>query len=135
MLYFQYGCNSANYETLVTLVVLAASSAQDLPYFNVLNMSKPCPQDGFGSEVKRRILMGTYTLSAGYYDAYYKRAQQVRTLIRKEMNCALGTVDALVSPAAPTPAYPIGSKVNDPLSMYAGDLMTINVNLAGGSPD
>lgn len=88
-------------------------------------------QAGFGDEVKRRILMGTYTLSAGYYDAYYTRAQQVRTLVRDEMNAALLKVDALVSPAAPTPAYPLGATLDDPLAMYAGDLMTINVNLAG----
>lgn len=86
---------------------------------------------GFGQEVKRRILMGTYALSAGYYDAYYKRAQQVRTLIQRDFSKALGENDILVSPAAPTAAYKIGDKVNDPLSMYAGDIMTVNVNLAG----
>mmetsp|Transcript_14148 Transcript_14148/g.30237 ORF Transcript_14148/g.30237 Transcript_14148/m.30237 type:complete len:547 (-) Transcript_14148:113-1753(-) len=94
-------------------------------------MYKSTRQVGFGSEVKRRILMGTYTLLAGYYDAYYKKAQQVRAVVRDEMNAALRNVDALVTPAAPTPAYSIGSKVNDPLSMYAGDLMTVNINLAG----
>ncbi|CAA0816128.1 Glutamyl-tRNA(Gln) amidotransferase subunit A-chloroplastic/mitochondrial [Striga hermonthica] len=86
---------------------------------------------GFGPEVKMRILMGTYALSAGYYDAYYKRAQQVRTIIRKSFKDALDKNDILISPAAPSVAYKIGEKKNDPLSMYAGDIMTVNVNLAG----
>ncbi|KAK4275522.1 hypothetical protein QN277_018590 [Acacia crassicarpa] len=87
--------------------------------------------EGFGSEVKMRILMGTYALSAGYYDAYYKRAQQVRTIIRNSFKEALNQNDVLISPAAPSPAYKIGEKKNDPLAMYAGDIMTVNVNLAG----
>ncbi|XP_021738333.1 glutamyl-tRNA(Gln) amidotransferase subunit A, chloroplastic/mitochondrial-like [Chenopodium quinoa] len=86
---------------------------------------------GFGPEVKRRILMGTYALSAGYYDAYYKRAQQVRTVVRKSFKAALDENDILISPAAPSAAYKIGEKKNDPLAMYAGDIMTVNVNLAG----
>ncbi|KAI4308057.1 hypothetical protein L6164_031175 [Bauhinia variegata] len=86
---------------------------------------------GFGSEVKMRILMGTYALSAGYYDAYYKRAQQVRTIIRNSFKEALNENDILISPAAPSPAYKIGEKKHDPLAMYAGDIMTVNVNLAG----
>ncbi|KAM7497676.1 hypothetical protein LguiA_022090 [Lonicera macranthoides] len=86
---------------------------------------------GFGSEVKRRILMGTYALSAGYYDAYYKRAQQVRTLVQKSFKEALDKHDILISPAAPSAAYKIGEKKNDPLAMYTGDIMTVNVNLAG----
>lgn len=86
---------------------------------------------GFGSEVKLRILMGTYALSAGYYDAYYKRAQQVRTLVQKSFKSALEEHDILISPAAPSVAYKIGEKKNDPLAMYAGDIMTVNVNLAG----
>ncbi|KAI9178017.1 hypothetical protein LWI28_021745 [Acer negundo] len=86
---------------------------------------------GFGPEVKMRILMGTYGLSAGYYDAYYKRAQQVRTLIKKSFKTALDEYDILISPAAPSAAYKIGEKKNDPLAMYAGDIMTVNVNLAG----
>ncbi|GLT38776.1 hypothetical protein SLA2020_130020 [Shorea laevis] len=86
---------------------------------------------GFGPEVKMRILMGTYALSAGYYDAYYKRAQQVRTLIRESFKAALDENDILISPAAPSAAYKIGEKTSDPLAMYAGDIMTVNVNLAG----
>ena len=84
-----------------------------------------------GGEVRRRILMGTYALSAGYYDAYYKRAQQVRTLVGREMTTALESFDALICPAAPSPAYRVGEKTTDPLAMYKGDLMTVNVNLAG----
>ncbi|KAI3434564.1 hypothetical protein D9Q98_002637 [Chlorella vulgaris] len=95
------------------------------------NMYASSRHSGLGSEVARRILMGTYALSAGYYDAYYKRAQQVRTLVRREMNMALGRFDALLCPAAPTTAYRVGEKLCDPLSMYKGDLMTVNLNLAG----
>ncbi|KAJ9554016.1 hypothetical protein OSB04_018061 [Centaurea solstitialis] len=87
--------------------------------------------NGLGPEVKRRILMGTYALSAGYYDAYYKRAQQVRTVVQKGFKAALDEHDILISPAAPSAAYKIGEKKNDPLAMYAGDIMTVNVNLAG----
>ncbi|KAI8109325.1 hypothetical protein M9434_000609 [Picochlorum sp. BPE23] len=85
----------------------------------------------FGAEVKRRILMGTYALSAGYYDAYYKRAQQVRTLVTRELQASLQTYDVLLSPVAPNAAFRIGEKTEDPLEMYKGDLMTVNVNLAG----
>ncbi|CAN6972232.1 unnamed protein product [Brassica rapa subsp. trilocularis] len=97
-----------------------------------LNKLYECSRgQGFGGEVKMRILMGTYALSAGYYDAYYKRAQQVRTLIRKDFKAALDHNDILISPAAPSAAYKIGEKKDDPLAMYAGDIMTVNVNLAG----
>ncbi len=85
----------------------------------------------FSSEVKRRILMGTYALSSGYYDAYYKKAQQVRTLVTEEMEACLKEYDFLVSPVAPTGAYKLGEKTKDPLEMYKGDLMTVNVNLSG----
>lgn len=84
-----------------------------------------------GAEVRRRILMGTYALSAGYCDAYYKRAQQVRTLVAREMSRALASADALLLPVAPTTAYRLGEKTSDPLAMYKGDLMTVNINLAG----
>jgi aspartyl-tRNA(Asn)/glutamyl-tRNA(Gln) amidotransferase subunit A len=88
-------------------------------------------QDGFGDEVKRRIMLGTYALSAGYYDAYYKKAQQVRTLIRREFDETFATHDVLVAPVSPTPAFRIGEKVNDPLAMYLNDVCTIPVNIAG----
>jgi len=86
---------------------------------------------GFGTEVKRRIMVGTYALSAGYYDAYYLKAQKVRTLIKEDFDRAFAQVDVLVCPTAPTTAFKAGEKTEDPLSMYLGDLMTIPVNLAG----
>lgn len=86
---------------------------------------------GFGAEVKRRIMIGTYTLSAGYYDAYYLKAQKVRTLIRQDFENAFAQVDVLVSPTVPVTAFKAGEKLDDPLSMYLTDLMTITVNLAG----
>jgi aspartyl-tRNA(Asn)/glutamyl-tRNA(Gln) amidotransferase subunit A len=86
---------------------------------------------GFGSEVKRRILLGTYVLSSGYYDAYYIRAQKVRTLIRNDFLKAFETVDAIITPTSPTPAFKIGDKADDPLQMYLMDIYTISANLAG----
>ncbi len=86
---------------------------------------------GFGDEVKRRIFLGTYALSAGYYDAFYKKAQQVRTLIRREFNEAFQQFDALVTPTSPSTAFKIGDKVDDPFQMYMNDVCTIPVNIAG----
>ena len=86
---------------------------------------------GFGAEVKRRIMLGTYALSSGYYDAYYKKAQQVRTLIKTDFDNVFKTVDAVVTPTSPTPAFRIGEKATDPLQMYLSDIFTISVNLAG----
>ncbi|WP_197501897.1 Asp-tRNA(Asn)/Glu-tRNA(Gln) amidotransferase subunit GatA [Mycobacterium sp. 1164985.4] len=86
---------------------------------------------GFGPEVKRRIMIGTYALSAGYYDAYYNQAQKVRTLIARDLDEAYQRVDVLISPATPTTAFPLGEKVNDPLAMYLFDLCTLPLNLAG----
>jgi aspartyl-tRNA(Asn)/glutamyl-tRNA(Gln) amidotransferase subunit A len=86
---------------------------------------------GFGAEVKRRIMLGTYALSAGYYDAYYRKAQQVRTLIRRDFEQAFARCDALVTPVAPTVAFRLGEKTADPLTMYLSDIFTISVNLAG----
>jgi aspartyl-tRNA(Asn)/glutamyl-tRNA(Gln) amidotransferase subunit A len=88
-------------------------------------------QHGFGEEVKRRIMLGTYALSAGYYDAYYKKAQQVRTLIRREFDATFADHDVLVAPVSPTPAFKIGEKTDDPLAMYLNDVCTIPVNIAG----
>ena len=86
---------------------------------------------GFGAEVKRRILLGTYALSAGYYDAYYKKAQQVRTLLTRDFLDAFQQVDVLVTPTAPTPAFKLGEKTDDPLSMYLADIYTVTANVAG----
>ena len=88
---------------------------------------------GFGAEVKRRIMIGTYALSSGYYDAYYGSAQKVRTLITRDFTAAFEDVDVLVSPTAPTTAFKIGDKVDDPLAMYLNDIATIPVNLAGNA--
>ena len=87
--------------------------------------------EGFGPEVRRRIMLGTYALSSGYYDAYYRKAQQVRTLILEDFTRAFGEVDLLVGPTAPTAAFRIGEKADDPLQMYLSDIFTISVNLAG----
>ena len=87
--------------------------------------------EGFGKEVKRRIILGTYVLSSGYYDAYYLRAQKVRTLIRRDFTEAFGKVDGLLSPTSPVPAFRIGERMSDPLQMYLSDIFTIAANLAG----
>src|SRR5260370_9936034 len=86
---------------------------------------------GFGIEVKRRIILGTYVLSSGYYDAYYLRAQKVRTLIRQDFLKSFEKVDAIIAPSSPTPAFKIGEKADDPLQMYLMDIYTISANLAG----
>jgi aspartyl-tRNA(Asn)/glutamyl-tRNA(Gln) amidotransferase subunit A len=86
---------------------------------------------GFGDEVKRRIILGTYALSSGYYDAYYGQAQKVRTLISRDFADAFDKVDVLVSPTAPTTAFKIGEKLDDPLAMYLNDVATIPANLSG----
>lgn len=98
---------------------------------NLLDMYARTRAAGFGAEVKRRIMVGTYTLSAGYYDAYYLKAQKVRTLIKQDFELAFEQVDVLVCPTVPTTAFKAGEKTADPLSMYLTDLMTITVNLAG----
>ncbi|HEV8310061.1 MAG TPA: Asp-tRNA(Asn)/Glu-tRNA(Gln) amidotransferase subunit GatA [Methylomirabilota bacterium] len=87
--------------------------------------------DGFGAEVKRRVMLGTYALSAGYYEAYYAKAQRVRTLIRRDFDRAFGEVDVVVAPTAPTPAFKLGEKTEDPLAMYLNDVFTIPAPLAG----
>jgi len=105
---------------------LRAKQAKDL-----LDLYMKTRQEGFGPEVKRRIMLGTYALSAGYYDAYYGKAQAVRTLIRKDFEAAFNDVDLIVTPVTPTPAFRLGAKLQDPLQMYLSDIYTISVNLAG----
>jgi len=87
--------------------------------------------EGFGTEVKRRIMLGTYVLSAGYYDAYYKKAQKVRRLIREDYQKAFKEVDVIVSPTSPFPPFRLGEKLSDPLQMYLADIYTVPMNLAG----
>ena len=98
---------------------------------NLLEMYKQTRSEGFGDEVKRRIMLGTFALSSGYYDAYYKKAQKVRTLIKKDFEDVFENYDVIIGPTAPTPAFKIGEKISDPLTMYANDLLTIPMNLAG----
>ena len=87
--------------------------------------------EGFGQEVKRRILIGTYVLSSGYYDAYYLKAQRVRNMIKKDFDNAYKEVDAILTPTTPSSAFEIGEKTNDPISMYLNDVFTVPANLAG----
>ncbi|HJZ48527.1 MAG TPA: amidase family protein, partial [Roseiflexaceae bacterium] len=100
----------------------------DETYWDALEKTRG---QGFGPEVRRRIMLGTYALSAGYYDAYYKRAQQVRTLIRRDFQQVFEQVDILAGPTSPTVAFPIGEKADDPLAMYLADVFTLPVSLAG----
>ncbi|MTD32051.1 Asp-tRNA(Asn)/Glu-tRNA(Gln) amidotransferase subunit GatA [Planomicrobium sp. YIM 101495] len=98
---------------------------------NLLDFYMNTRSEGFGDEVKRRIMLGTYALSSGYYDAYYKKAQKVRTLIKQDFDEAFEKYDVIISPTTPTPAFKIGEQTDDPLTMYANDILTIPVNLAG----
>ena len=102
------------------------------PGASTLSAMYRCSRDGgFGPEVKRRIMLGTYVLSAGYYDAHYKKAQQVRRLLTNDFLTAFHEVDAILTPTAPTPAFKLGEKVDDPLSMYLADIYTVTASLAG----
>jgi aspartyl-tRNA(Asn)/glutamyl-tRNA(Gln) amidotransferase subunit A len=94
-------------------------------------MYRKTRDEGFGPEVKRRVMLGTYVLSAGYYDAYYLKAQKVRTLLRQDFANAFAKCDAVLTPTAPTPAFLFGEKVDDPLAMYLNDIFTVTANLAG----
>lgn len=98
---------------------------------NLLDLYKTSRSEGFGDEVKRRIMLGTFALSSGYYDAYYKKAQQVRTLIKKDFEDVFEKYDVIIGPTTPTPAFKIGENIDDPLTMYVNDILTIPVNLAG----
>jgi aspartyl-tRNA(Asn)/glutamyl-tRNA(Gln) amidotransferase subunit A len=98
---------------------------------SLIDMYKQTRSEGFGDEVKRRIMLGTFALSSGYYDAYYKKAQQVRTLIKKDFENVFEKYDVIIGPTTPTPAFKIGEKTSDPMTMYANDILTIPVNLAG----
>ena len=110
---------------------MSASATAPKGAAGLLDMYTKSRSQGFGAEVKRRIMLGTYALSSGYYDAYYVKAQKVRTLIMQDFIRAFEGVDVILTPVAPTPAFKIGEKVNDPLQMYLSDIFTIPVNLAG----
>ncbi|MCA9134656.1 MAG: Asp-tRNA(Asn)/Glu-tRNA(Gln) amidotransferase GatCAB subunit A, partial [Planctomycetales bacterium] len=105
-----------------------ASSSSDSPLDAMIARSR---SQGFGPEVQRRIMLGTFALSAGYYDAYYKKALQVRRLIANDYQQAFDRVDLLLGPVTPTPAFALGEKVDDPVQMYLEDLFTVGANLAG----
>jgi aspartyl-tRNA(Asn)/glutamyl-tRNA(Gln) amidotransferase subunit A len=98
---------------------------------DLLDLYRRSRGEGFGAEVKRRIMTGTYVLSAGYYDAYYLKAQKVRQLIAADFARAFGEVDVVIGPTAPTPAFELGAKTSDPITMYLNDIYTIGANLAG----
>ena len=100
-------------------------------FTNLKELFKNSRSEGFGAEVKRRIILGTYVLSSGYYDAYYKKAQQVRTLVKKEFDKLFEKYDILLTPTSPTVAFEIGTKSNNPLEMYLADICTVSVNIAG----
>jgi aspartyl-tRNA(Asn)/glutamyl-tRNA(Gln) amidotransferase subunit A len=98
---------------------------------NLIELYKKTRAEGFGDEVKRRIMLGTFALSSGYYDAYYKKAQKVRTLIKKDFEDVFADFDVIIGPTTPTPAFKMAEKTSDPMTMYANDILTIPVNLAG----
>jgi aspartyl-tRNA(Asn)/glutamyl-tRNA(Gln) amidotransferase subunit A len=128
----------------VYYVVAPAEASSNLARYDGVRFGHRCenPRDlsdmyrrsrgeGFGAEVKRRIMTGTYVLSAGYYDAYYLKAQRVRALINADFIRAFAAVDVLIGPTTPTPAFPLGAKTADPITMYLNDIYTIGANLAG----
>ncbi|HRX85502.1 MAG TPA: amidase, partial [Phycisphaerae bacterium] len=98
---------------------------------DIIDMYSASREEGFGAEVKRRIMLGTYALSSGYYDAYYARAMKVRTLLRRDFEHAFKQCDVICSPVTPTTAFAFGEKADDPLAMYLADVYTISANLAG----
>jgi aspartyl-tRNA(Asn)/glutamyl-tRNA(Gln) amidotransferase subunit A len=134
---------NTEYAVAVYYVVAVAEASSNLARYdgvkygvrqegrNLLEMYAATRTRGFGAEVRRRIMLGTYALSAGYYDAYYRKASQVRALIRGDFDAAFGKCDLLATPVSPTPAFRLGEKMADPLTMYLSDIFTISANLAG----
>ena len=136
--------NIANEALAVYYIIACAEASSNLGRFdgirygyrtknfnNLKDIYKNSRSEGFGAEVKRRIILGTYVLSSGYYDAYYKKAQKVRTVIKQEFEKLFEKYDVLITPTSPTVAYEIGTKSNNPLEMYLADLCTVSVNIAG----
>ena len=134
----------ASYAIAVYYIIATAEASSNLARFDgvrygfraeeapeLRQMYRKTREEGFGAEVKRRIMLGTYVLSAGYYDAYYRKAQQVRTLIKNDFLNAFKSCDAIITPTSPTPAFALGEKVDDPLAMYLNDIYTVTANLAG----
>jgi aspartyl-tRNA(Asn)/glutamyl-tRNA(Gln) amidotransferase subunit A len=135
---------NAGYAIAVYYIIATAEASSNLARFDgvrygfraeeaheLRQMYRKTREQGFGAEVKRRIMLGTYVLSAGYYDAYYRKAQQVRTLIKNDFLEAFKRCDTIITPTSPTPAFAIGEKVDDPLAMYLNDIYTVTANLAG----
>ena len=136
--------NIAQYSLATYYIIACAEASSNLGRFDGIRYgyrAKDCKSlkelykksrsEGFGSEVKRRIILGTYVLSSGYYDAYYKKAQQVRTLVMKQFDDAFAKYDVILTPTSPTVAFDIGSKTSNPLEMYLSDICTVSVNIAG----
>jgi aspartyl-tRNA(Asn)/glutamyl-tRNA(Gln) amidotransferase subunit A len=135
---------TASYAIAAYYVIATAEASSNLARFDgvrygfraeqtpeLRQMYRKTREEGFGAEVKRRIMLGAYVLSAGYYDAYYRKAQQVRTLIKNDFLNAFQKCDAIITPTSPTPAFALGEKVDDPLAMYLNDIYTVTANLAG----
>ena len=140
----EFSLSIADYALATYYIIACAEASSNLGRFdgirygyrtknfsNLKDIYKNSRSEALGSEVKRRIILGTYVLSSGYYDAYYKKAQQVRTLVQKEFNDAFKKYDILLTPTAPTAAFEIGAKSNNPLEMYLADICTVPVNIAG----
>ena len=140
----EFSLDIAKYSLATYYIIACAEASSNLGRFdgirygyrtpefsNLKELYKKSRSEGFGSEVKRRIILGTYVLSSGYYDAYYKKAQQVRTLVMNEFQKAFEKYDVILTPTSPTVAFDIGSKSNDPLEMYLADICTVSVNIAG----
>ena len=140
----EFSLDIAQYSLATYYIIACAEASSNLgrfdgirygyrtPEFNNLKeLYKKSRSEGFGDEVKRRIILGTYVLSSGYYDAYYKKAQQVRTLVMNEFNKAFEKYDVILTPTSPTVAFDIGSKSTNPLEMYLADICTVSVNIAG----
>ncbi|MEP6569420.1 MAG: Asp-tRNA(Asn)/Glu-tRNA(Gln) amidotransferase subunit GatA [Acidobacteriota bacterium] len=135
---------NAQYSIAVYYIIATAEASSNLARFDgvrygfraedapaLRQMYRKTREEGFGPEVKRRIMLGTYVLSAGYYDAYYSKAQQVRALLKEDFRRAFETCDAIITPTSPTPAFALGEKVDNPLAMYLNDIYTVTANLAG----
>ncbi len=140
----EFSLDIANYSLAAYYIIGCAEASSNLGRFdgirytyrtpefkNLKEIYKKSRSEAFGPEVKRRIILGTYVLSSGYYDAYYKKAQQVRTLVMNEFNKAFEKYDVILTPTSPTVAFDIGSKSNNPLEMYLADICTVSVNIAG----
>lgn len=140
----EFSLDIANYSLAAYYIIACAEASSNLGRFDGIryghrakeikdleDLFKKSRSEGFGKEVKRRIILGTYVLSSGYYDAYYKKAQQVRTLVMNEFNKAFEKYDVILTPTSPTVAFDIGSKSNNPLEMYLADICTVSVNVAG----